>query len=84
VIPDPTDGTKYLCGNNASYAFVKSLVCSGQDIVSDGKQDNTGAPCDAVSFTMGFTSWPAKLGKVGNPPAPLRPCGPAWADDCPR
>lgn len=84
VLPDPGDPTKFLCGDSPSYAAVKELVCSGQDIVSDVKQDNTGAPCDAVSISIGFTSGPARLGKVVAPPPTVKPCGPQWTDDCAR
>jgi hypothetical protein len=85
VLPDPADPTKFLCGDKSpSYPGVKTLICSGQDIVSDVKQDNTGAPCDAVSLSLQFTSGPARFGKVVAPPTPAKPCGPTWTDDCER
>jgi hypothetical protein len=84
VLADPIDGTRFLCGDSPAYASIKGLICGGQDIVSDIRQDNTGAPCDSVSVAIAFTSTPAILGKVLPPPAPVKPCGPQWTDDCPR
>ena len=84
VLADPVDPTRYLCGDSPAYSAIKDMICSGQDIVSDVKQDNTGAPCDSVSVAIGFTATPAVLGKVVNPPPAVKPCGPQWTDDCPR
>lgn len=84
VLPDPFDPSRHLCGDSLGYAYVKSLVCDGQDIVADIKQDNMAAPCDALSISVGFTARPALLGEVVSPPARPKPCGPQWTDDCPR
>ena len=84
VIPDPFADGGFLCGPSTTYALAKELVCSGQDIVSNLRRDNTGAPCDAVSLSIDFTSRPAVLGEVVPPPARPKPCGLQWVDDCPR
>jgi hypothetical protein len=84
VLPDPFDSSRHLCGDSLGYAYVKELICDGQDIVTDLKQDNTTAPCDALSVSIGFTARPAALGDVVAPPARPKPCGPQWTDDCPR
>ncbi len=84
VLPDPVDPTRFLCGDSPGYAAVKELICSGQDIVGDLKQDNTNAPCDSISMALGFTATPALLGDVVRPPPRVKPCGPQWTDDCPR
>lgn len=82
VFPDPLDPSRFLCGDSPAYPIVKDLVCSARDIVSDVKQDNTGAPCDAVSVGIEFSAAPAELGAVLTPPPRAKPCGPQWADDC--
>lgn len=85
VLPDPFDPSHYLCGDaSASYDGIKALVCDGQDIVSDVRQDMTGAPCDAVSLSVAFTAGVARLGELLAIPPPVQPCGPQWTDDCPR
>lgn len=84
VLPDPASPGAGLCGDSGTYAFVKDLVCNGQDIVADIKQDNTSAPCDAVSLSVAFTAGPAQLGDLVAPPTGARLCGPSWSDDCAR
>jgi hypothetical protein len=84
VLADPIDPTRFLCGDSPAYSAIKDLICSGQDIVSDVKQDNTGAPCDSVSIAIAFSATPAILGKIVDPPPAVKPCGPQWTDDCPR
>ncbi len=84
MLTDPLDTTRYLCGDSGGYVAAKDLICSGQDIVNDVKQDNTGAPCDSVSIAIGFTATPAILGKLVTPQPALKPCGLQWTDDCSR
>lgn len=86
VLPDPAnlDAGAGLCGDSGTYAFIKGLVCDRQDIVTDLRQDNTSAPCDAVSLSVAFTAGPARLGDVVAPPTAPRLCGPTWSDDCAR
>jgi hypothetical protein len=82
AIDDPFVKGGHLCGDSGTYADAKKEICAATDIVSDLKQDNTSAPCDALAVSAHFTSSVAQLGTVFAPPAPPAPCGPQWVDDC--
>lgn len=81
-ISDPFIVGGFLCGDSVTYKDVKTKVCETTDIVSDLKQDNTGAPCDAMAISAHFTSSTARMGTVFGLPDPATPCGAAWVDDC--
>jgi hypothetical protein len=82
AIDDPFVDGGYMCGDSGTYRDLKTKLCEMADIVSDLKQDNTGAPCDALSVSAHFTSSTAQLGSVFGLPPPPTPCGPQWIDDC--
>ena len=83
TVPNPL-GPGYLCGDSGTYASIKKLICNARDISSVVQNDNTGAPCDAVSIGFGLVATQAQLGNVNKKPPPLQPCGPMWDDDCNR
>jgi hypothetical protein len=83
VINDPFNPGGGLCGDSGIYVDLKQKICAAIDIVADPKQDNTLAPCDALSMTALFTAGPAQLGNLLARKPPDRPCGPSWTDDCP-
>jgi hypothetical protein len=72
----------FICPDTATYASLKPLICKAADLTAYGTRDHTGATCDALSVSFGFTAFPAQLGRVV-PPAP-RPknCPDAGPDDC--
>jgi hypothetical protein len=86
TLGDPFDGDAGggLCGASSTYRTIKEQICTSVDIAADPKQDNTSAPCDALSMTVGFTAGPARLGSVYEAPAKTRLCGTSWIDDCSR
>ncbi len=51
-----------LCTDDSLYQTLKQAVCDAQDITS--QISGPTAPCDAVSFGMGFNAEPAQLGFV--------------------
>jgi hypothetical protein len=75
TIPDPTsDSGAFLCGNDPAYLYLKNhVICALQDIPVNPMNDNTGAPCDAISMAFAFTAEPALLGTVS--PLPATPSG---------
>ena len=73
---------EYLCGDSGTYASIKALICKNLDIVSSPQNDNTNAPCDALSLALGFEAVGAKFGAVKAGVGQLQPCGAAWTDDC--
>jgi hypothetical protein len=84
---DPlSDGGQHLCGNDATYKiFKQTFICTSADINAES-QDNTGAPCDALSIAIGFAAAPAKLGVIRGRTDLVTTCDDAsvpWTDDCP-
>jgi hypothetical protein len=74
---------EYLCGDSGTYASIKALVCKNLDIVSSAQNDNTNAPCDALSLAIGYEAVQARFGNVKAGAGQLQPCGATWTDDCP-
>jgi hypothetical protein len=71
TIPDPAVDGGFLCSNILNYNIIKAAACGAVDISQNPHNDNTPAPCDAVSVGMRFTAGPAQLGGVYRvPPAP--------------
>jgi hypothetical protein len=67
------------------YSTVKTSICNDADITVEGTLPLS-APCDAVSFGMGFTADPAVVGPKVPPPTPTPGCPPATDpanDSCP-
>jgi hypothetical protein len=67
------------------YDTTKGMLCQGADILADGTSPKS-LPCDAISFGMGFTADPAKLGAIAptSDPPPACPAGTDPANDsCP-
>ncbi len=81
AVRDPiTQGA--LCGTNPTYQAIRKLVCDAQDITASVQNDNTNAPCDALSVAIGYGAGPAKFGGVREGGVPDHPCGPQWVDQC--
>ena len=80
-IKDPIT-SDFLCGDASTYGSLKALICKNLDITSFPQNDNTNAPCDALSIALGFVARTAKLGPVMAGVAPLQPCGAQWTDEC--
>ena len=83
VVKDPFDKSQYLCGTDPTYQALKTSICEAADITRLVQNDNTGAPCDALSLAIGFTAEPALLGGVlpQNKTFPT-PCGATYSDQC--
>ena len=81
-VRDPFDSSKYLCGSDTTYQQFKALICGGADIASQSTNDNTGAPCDALSLAVGITAAPAQIGAVVPYSAQTPPCGATYSDQC--
>ena len=73
------------CTSSPIYQIAKESICNDADIhVDDSEPPST--PCDAISFGLGFTADPAKIGPVedAGPPVDGCPAGTSPAGDvCP-
>lgn len=81
-VKDPLMSGTYLCGDSGTYLALKRIICDGRDIVAAVQNDNTGAPCDALSISIGFTAVSARMGAVHAKTPPTAACGATWDDDC--
>ncbi len=79
---DPFNTGQYLCGTDPTYLAFKAAICKAADIAHVVTNDNTGAPCDALSTSVGVTTEPAQLGGVLAAAPPLTPCGATYSDQC--
>src|SRR5205807_960876 len=61
-----------ICKGTVAYNFGKSTICGSADILSTtgGPSD----PCDALSFGIGFTADPARIGAALTPTKPAISC----------
>jgi hypothetical protein len=86
AVNDPLNTGTYLCGSDATYALVKNDICNAMDIAADPNLDQTGAPCDAISISLGFTADPAQMGLVTSHSDPFTGCtsdaGVPFHDQC--
>ncbi len=74
-----------ICKDSALYGPIKEIVCNYADIHAE--ISGTAAPCDAMSFGMGFEAEPANLGNVidtsgGNGGTSCTPEQDPAGDDC--
>jgi hypothetical protein len=81
-VHDPFDTTQFLCGTDPTYQAFKAAICQASDIASVASNDNTNAPCNALSLAVGFTTEPAKLGGELEAGARQYPCGQTYSDQC--
>lgn len=79
---DPFNAGQYLCGTDPTYQAFKAAICKASDISHVISNDNTGAPCDALSTAVGFTTEPALLGGLLYAAPPNTPCGATYSDQC--
>jgi hypothetical protein len=63
----------HLACNDGKRALLRSVVCAARDIPERKAADGTRAACDAISFALGFSAEPARLGHEG-PAAPALLC----------
>ena len=63
-----------LCGDSALFAQVKNKACEVLDLPTSPASDGKNVPCDALSFALGATISPAKLGGHGPAPPSTSPC----------
>jgi hypothetical protein len=90
TLPDAVVDGSFFCGTDpllkVPYAELKAYVCAQQDIMANSGEDNTGAPCDALSMSLGFTAEPAQVGTVYTVSPPPSGClgegGALWTDRC--
>ena len=72
-----------ICGCDAIYRTYWGFICGNVDIATNASSDNTGAPCDALSFGFGFTLGPANLTTDPVDPSIVPPdCPAGWAPSC--
>jgi hypothetical protein len=81
-VHDPFNSGQYLCGSDPTYLAFKAAICGASDISRQASNDNTGAPCDALSLAIAFESEPAKLGGLLPSGTPSEPCGSTYTDQC--
>jgi hypothetical protein len=81
-IKDPFNAGQFLCGTDSTYQAFKGAICAASDISRIGSNDNTGAPCDALSLALGFTTEPALLGPLYPNKIGTTPCGATYSDQC--
>ncbi len=86
ALDDPLKSGSYLCGDDGTYGIVKNDICNAMDIAADPNLDQTGAPCDAISVSLGFTANPAQMGVVTTKGQPFTGCtsdaGVPFHDQC--
>jgi len=81
-VHDPLSPGSFLCGTDQTYQGFKQAICAAADISSNATRDNTGAPCDALSLAVAFTSEPALLGTLLSASTAPTPCGATYSDQC--
>ena len=70
------DNDEPICTDHALYEPVKNILCNFPDITAD--VSGAAAPCDALSFGMGFEARPAHLGFILDTlQTAVSPCPPA-------
>jgi hypothetical protein len=63
----------HLACNDGKGALLRSVICAARDIPERKATDGTGSTCNALSFALGFSAEPARLGHEG-PGAPSLVC----------
>ncbi|MBX3187796.1 MAG: hypothetical protein KF819_12305 [Labilithrix sp.] len=71
-----------LCQDSGFYEPVKQQTCEAMDLPTDPAQTGKDVACDALSFAIGVSIVPAKLGGIGDAPPAARLCGDEATDDC--
>ena len=83
---DPFDPARHVCGDDATYANAKVVICGGADLSRDPVLGVSGRPCEALSAGIGFTAVPTFKGPLGSVDAGAPFCvlvdGGPWTDDC--
>jgi hypothetical protein len=58
----PDGGTDLLCGDNPYLEGYRPQLCTSTDLSASAASDRTNAFCDALSVSIPFTAFPAKIG----------------------
>jgi hypothetical protein len=82
ALGDLADSSGFLCGNHPFATTLQAQVCDNLDIVSERANDNTNAPCDAMSLAIGFAAAPAEIGAAADPPHVDNNCPAGWNPTC--
>jgi hypothetical protein len=65
------DAGKYLCPGQPDLEQFRQSLCNSADIAASSAFDNQGKPCEALSISVPFTAFPAKIGyQYDRPSAP--------------
>lgn len=71
-----------LCSDGGQFAQVKAKTCSVLDLPANPASDGKNIACDALSFAMGASISPAKLGGHGPAPPSTSPCAEIVGERC--
>ena len=82
TLHDPFNSSEFLCGDDPTYQVFKAAICAASDITKTPANDNSGAPCDALSLAIAVTAEPAQLGALQTGGARQSPCGATYSDQC--
>jgi hypothetical protein len=63
----------HLACNDVKVGLVRSVICAARDIPDRKATEGTGSACNALSFALGFSAEPARLGHEG-PGTPALAC----------
>jgi hypothetical protein len=77
-----SDSSGFICGTHPFFVPLRAQVCGTLDIASARADDNTGAPCDAMSIAFGFSAGHAHVGSPLDPPMVQPNCPAGWAPNC--
>ena len=64
-----------LCQNNPGFAQIRGAACAALDLPVSPAQDGKNGVCDALSFAIGVSVGPARLGGHAVAPGVSNPCG---------
>ena len=71
-----------LCRNNPAFAQIRGATCAALDLPVAPGQDGKNVACDALSFAIGLSVGPARLGGHAVSAGPSSPCGVEPAERC--
>jgi hypothetical protein len=83
AVPDPLhpDGG-FLCTGSQGFRILSQVICAKGDISVEA-QSGPNAPCDALSFAIAMTAYPALMGAPATAPTPPTTCADAGDFVCP-
>ena len=75
-------GTFMCTSKNLAFPVFKDAACKYIDIMRTSSLDSQGQACDAISWGIGFTAEPARLGAEESPPITPPECDAGWNPTC--